>query len=177
MSQDKPRIWSWLFDLITMVAVLVGLTFGAIELRQLRAAQESQAVLELYQTIQTPEYVRGGDLILALPDDLSPSELREYLSGEDGNLMQQVRLTFEGLGVMVYRRDVPIEWVDEMFRLVIITSWDKFEPLTLEDRQRLDYPGEFEWHQWLAERLRDLHQGEQPVPAYEAYRDWTPLGR
>ena len=90
--------------------------------------------------------------------------------------MQQIRLTFEGLGVMVYRRDVPIEWVDELFRLMVTTSWDKFEPLTMEERKRLNYPGEFEWHQWLAERLVELHDGEEPVPAYEAYQDWTPTG-
>jgi hypothetical protein len=165
-----------LFDIVTMVAVLVGLTFGAIELRQLRTAQEAQAILELYQTVQTPEYVEGAGAILELPNGLSPDELREKLESEDGGLMAQVRLTFEGLGVMVYRRDVPIEWVDEMFRLLILTSWDKFEPLTLEERRLTGYSGYMEWHQWLAERLRERNAGQDPQPAYEAYRDWTESG-
>lgn len=89
-----------------MVAVIVGLTFAGIELRQLRDGQESQAVLQLFQTVQTPEYVRGANVILALPDGLPPDELRARMQGPDGDLMQQVRLTFEGLGVMVYRGDV-----------------------------------------------------------------------
>lgn len=169
----RRKGWSWLFDLVTMIAVLVGLTFGAIELRQLRTAQEAQAILQLYQTVQTPEYVLGSDLILQLPEGLSPEQLRERLQGDDGELMQQVRLTFEGLGVMVYRRDVSIEWVDELFRLMILTSWEKFEPLTLEDRRITGYSGLMEWHQWLAERLQERNAGENPRPAYEAYRDWV----
>ena len=58
---ERGRQWAWLFDFVTMVAVLVGLTFGAIELRQLRTAQEAQAVLELYQTSQTPEFTWAID--------------------------------------------------------------------------------------------------------------------
>ena len=170
---DGGRRWSWLFDFVTMVAVLVGLTFGAIELRQLRTAQEAQAVLELFRTVQTPEYVRGSQLILALPEGLTPDELRQVEQSEDGQLMQQVQLTFESLGVMVYRRDVPIEWVDEMFRLMILTTWRKFEPLTLHERESTGYDGIMEWHQWLTERIEQRSDGEDPLPAYEAYQDWT----
>jgi hypothetical protein len=174
--RDGDKKWSWLFDFVTMVAVLVGLTFGAIELRQLRTAQEAQAILELYRTVQTPEYVRGTQLILALPEGLTPADLREIKHSEDGQIMQQVQLTFEGLGVMVYRRDVPIEWVDEMFRLMILTTWRKFEPLTLEERETTGYGGLMEWHQWLAERIEERSGGEDPRPAYDAYRDWTEDG-
>ena len=157
-----------------MLAVLAGLTFGAVELRQLRDAQEAQAVLELFQTIQTDTYIRGSTLIIALPDTASAEELRALDGTEEGDLMLQVRLTFEGLGVMVYRRDVDIEWVDEMFRFMILLSWDKFEKLTLEERELRDYPAQMEWHQWLAERLRERGGGDAPTPAYEAYRNWTP---
>lgn len=171
---ERTGRWGGVFDFVTMVAVLVGLTFGAIELRQLRASQESQAVLELFQTVQSPEYVRGARLIAALPDDMSPDDLRTRLQGPDGDFMHQVRLTFEGLGVMVYRGDVSIEWVDELFRFMILTSWRKFESLTQEDRRQSNYPGLLEWHQWLAERLIERGSGAHSAPAYEAYRGWSP---
>ncbi len=171
---DRPRRLAWLFDFVTMVAVIVGLTFGGIELRELRASQEAAAVVELFQTIQTPEYIAGGNLIIALPDNLTPDELEDLLAADGGALMWQVRMTFEGLGVMVYRGDVNIEWVDEMFRFMILTSWEKFEPLTLQVREELGYGNFMEWHQWLAERLQDRADGSEPIPAYEAYRDWVP---
>ena len=52
--------WKWIFDAITMFTVVLGVAFAAVELRQLRAAQESQAVLELYQTLQNPDHARGS---------------------------------------------------------------------------------------------------------------------
>jgi hypothetical protein len=162
------------FDFVTMLAVIVGITFGAMELGQLGEAQEGQAVLELYQTIQTSEYIRGSSLIIGLPETPSPEELRAFDGTEAGNLMLQVRLTFEGLGFLVHRGDVDIEWIDELFRYMILTSWDKFEALTIEERELRDYPAQMEWHQWLVERLLARAGGASPMPAYEAYRDWTP---
>jgi len=170
---DKHGRWSWIFDFITMAAVLVGLTFGAIELRQIRDAQESQTILQLLETVQEPSYTRGVALIFALPDTISPTGLRAMMGTEEGELMQQVRMTFEFIGVMVYRGDISIEWVDEMLRYSILFSWLRFERLTIEDREHLGLPDIFEWHQWLAERLREGRVGAQ-APAYEAYADWTP---
>lgn len=155
-----------------MLTVIIGLTFGAIELRQVRNAQESQAFVELYQTIQTPEYARAAQLASDMPEGLSASELRELLDSEEGDLLQQLRFTFEGLGVMVYRRDIPIEWVDELFRFSIVSTWEKFEPLVLENRAITGYDGLLEWHQWLYDRLMERDDANNPIPAYEAFRDW-----
>jgi hypothetical protein len=164
---------AWVIDLATLIAVIAGLSFAAIELRQLRAAQESQTMLELFQTVKSLEYIRATNLIQALPDGLTADELRARLSEEELGVIIQLRLTYEALGLMVYRGDVSLEWVDELFRFFVLQSWDKLKPLTYETRERTGYLGWNEWHQWLAERLRERNQA-QPVPAYEAFADWTP---
>ena len=163
---------SWIFDFVTMVAVLVGLTFGAIELRQLRNTQESQVLIEFYNTYQTPEYVRGGMLLLDLPDDISPDEVRSIMQGENRVALRQQLFTFEGIGLMVFRGDVSIEVVDQMFRYAVTSAWRKLRPWIIEERDRIGYSNSWEWFQWLAERLEERSNGEVPVPAYELYRDW-----
>ena len=168
----KVKQWSWAFDLVTMMAVLVGLTFGAIELRQLRTAQESQVLLELFNTTLTPEYNHGSVLIRQLPDDLTPDEIRQYMDGENGEFIRHMFFTYEGIGVMVYRRDVSIDWVDELFHVMVLLSWEKFEPYILEERQITEARQLWEWYQWLAERIEERSGGEEPIPAYEIYSDW-----
>jgi hypothetical protein len=165
--------FSWLIDFTTLIAVIVGLTFAALELRHLSAAQESQNLLELYQITRSDEFVTGVDIVRSLPNGLSASELRATLSEDELRLIEHLHLTFEGLGVMVYRRDVSLAWVDELFRFSVLLTWDKMESLTLDIRKTTGYRGWNEWHQWLAERLSEKSQ-EQPIPAYEAYSDWTP---
>ena len=173
MRSISKSDFSWLIDLATLVAVIVGLTFAGLELRQLSAAQESQNLLELYQITRSKEYLAGTAIVYALPDGLSASELRTTLSDEELRLIDNLHLTFEALGVMVYRRDVSLEMVDELFRFGTLQTWKKMKLLTFDQRETTGYSGWNEWHQWLAERLMEKSQ-EQPIPAYEAYSDWTP---
>ena len=163
----------WFIELLTLTAVVIGLTFGAIELRQLRTAQEAQTVLQLFDTIKSDEYVAATQLVRSLPYGLTAKELREHL-GDDGLLViTQLVLTYESLGVLVYRRDVSLQWVDEMFRMMILQTWDKLGPLAIDNRKSSGYLGYYEWVQWLAEQLRNVSE-DQPLPAYEAYKDWRP---
>ena len=167
--------WKWIFDAITMITVMAGVVFGAAELREMRSSQESQSMLQLYQTLQSPDHVRGTDYLNQLPDSLSAdSMLALATTGPHAHEIRQVVLTFEAMGVMVYRGDVPIEWVDELFHFSIVSSWNKLKPSVIERRKRLDYPGVLEWYQWLAERLMERENRPGAVPAYEAHRDWTP---
>ena len=167
--------WKWIFDVITMITVVAGVIFGAAELREVRHSQESQSMLQLYQTLQSPDNVRGSDLLNQMPDSLSAdSMLALATQGPHAEDIRQVVLTFEALGVMVYRGDVPIEWVDELFHYSIVSSWQKLKPSIEERRKRLAYPGVLEWYQWLAERLIEREALASALPAYEAYRDWTP---
>jgi hypothetical protein len=144
-----------------------------LELRQLHAEQESQTVLQLFETIRSNEYIRASILLDGIPDGLSAAELEDRFSQEDLNSILQLRLTWEALGVMVYRRDVSIEWVNELFRFNILRSWDKLESLTYANRERTGYGGINEWHEWLVDRLREMGEVQQ-TPAYEAYSDWNP---
>jgi hypothetical protein len=166
--------WKWIFDAITALSVVVGVTIGVIELRQLRTAQQSQTLLELYQTLQDPDQVRARDALFRMPDTLSAAGMEAVLAGPDGPLILQALLAFEGMGVMVYRGDISIEWVDEFFHLAIVSSWDKVKTGVLARRQRANYPGVLEWHQWLAERLKEREASSQNAGAYDLYRDWKP---
>jgi hypothetical protein len=171
--QFKKSDLPWFIEFLTLTAVVIGLSFGAIELRQLRAAQEAQTILQLFETIKSNEYVAATQLVRSLPYGLTANELREQL-GDDGlQMVAQLTLTYESLGVLVYRRDVSLEWVDEMFRMMILQTWEKLGPLAIDTRESSGYVGFNEWLQWLAERLREVNE-EQPVPAYEAFKDWKP---
>ena len=172
MATERTKSRAWLFDFFTMVAVIIGLIYGGLELRSLRAAQERESVLELYRTIQTPEFVRGLRLLRSIPANLSPEELAAQLDEEDMLVLTHLMMTSESTGIMVYRGDASLEWVDEFYRWAIVTSWQMLGPTILRDREEVGYSGMFEWFQWLAERLLERTDGRDPVPAYEAYREW-----
>jgi hypothetical protein len=161
------------FEGITMVAVVAGVSLAASELRQVRNAQEMQGILQLYQTIQTPEYVKGSNIITNLPDTISITAVDSLIAGPDGLTLRAMLLTYEAMGAMVYRGDIPIDWVDELFHFSIVNGWKKLGPTIVARRKRLGYDGLMEWFQWLAERLEE-RSATGEAPAYEAHRDWKP---
>lgn len=165
--------WTMLFEGVTMAAVVVGVTLGATELRQVRNAQETQAMLLLYQTIQTPDYVSGSNIITNLPSTISVAAVDSLFAGPDRFVLRGMLLTYEAMGAMVYRGDIPIEWVDELFRFSITDGWKKVGPAIVARREQLGYDGVMEWFQWLAERLEERSTGDTR-PAYERYRNWSP---
>jgi len=82
--------------------------------------------------------------------------------------------TFESIGVMVYRRIVPLEIVNELMGGAVVFLWQKLERWTLESRAEQSRDSVYEWFQWLAERLQELPEFRTGPPAYEARRDWRP---
>jgi hypothetical protein len=169
ISTARPR--ASFLDIITMIAVVLGVVYGALEVRQFRQAREREGVLELQRTVQTPEYIRAIAFLIDLPDTTSVEEIRRLRHAERREDILRLIITWESLGISVYRRDVPIAWVDEYYRFAVMTSWRKLGPWIKDERERRGYSGLGEWFQWLAERLDGRHE-DADVPAYERHRDW-----
>ena len=51
-----------------MIAILAGVLYGALELRQFRHTQEREATFELMRTIQTPEFAASLTTLLRVPE-------------------------------------------------------------------------------------------------------------
>jgi hypothetical protein len=85
-----------------------------------------------------------------------------------------VVLTFESIGVMVYRGIVPLEMVNELLGGVCIEAWLRLNQYTQDSRAQSNRDTMSEWFQWLAERLDEHHTRYGRPPAYEQYRAWRP---
>ena len=95
--------WQLALQIIETLAVVVGVSFGLMQLRQLRHQREVQAGLELLAPLQTPESAGALLLVHDLPDDLSGEELRKRLGAQYKSAMATLAL-FESLGPIVAAR-------------------------------------------------------------------------
>jgi hypothetical protein len=162
------------FDFISMVAILAGVVYGALELRQFRHTQEREATFELMRAIQTPEFAQALTTLLSVPDSASAEQLLAMPRAELAQLYL-LQTTWESLGILVYRGDVPLQLVDEFYGGPILFSWQRLQPLVGYNRQLFQRESLNEWFQWLVERLQDTYEGRPELPpAHESHRDWTP---
>jgi hypothetical protein len=162
-----------LADIIASLGVMLGLVFAGIQLRQFRLSQEREAVLELLHSYQTPSLARGLQLMFALPDDLSRAEVEARL-GEDLATLWVVMVTWESLGVLIYRGQVELAIFDDFFSGPLLLSWRKLQRYVEEYRAQLQRETIFEWFQWLAERMQERESQVPPLPAHIGCRDWRP---
>jgi hypothetical protein len=163
-----------IFDFITMLAVVAGVLYGAIELRQFRQAREREATFELVRMIQTAEHSRAIALLVSLPDTITAAQLLA-LPKQDADLLYQLFATWESLGILVYRGEVSLDLVDDFYGGPILFSWQRLKPLVVHNRALFRRESVNEWFQWLVERLQARYQGQAELPpAHKAYRDWKP---
>src|SRR5436309_3827639 len=163
---------STLANLINAIAVTAGVIFAAAQIRQYRHRRQRDAMLELVRSFQSPAFTAALRRVLSLPDGADTATIREVLGPDGEDAVYLVSLTWESLGVLVYRREVTLDLVDDFFSGPILLSWQKLKVYSEEWRRTLKRETGNEWLHWLAERMIEREKLSPPVPAYVANRTW-----
>ena len=153
--------------------VVGGLAFGVIQMQHYRQQRRETAAIELLRSFQNPEFSRSLRAVLALPKEVRKGDLGKC-SDDAQDAIMVVVLTFESIGVMVFRNIVPLEMVNELLGGVCVESWTRLNQYMQDSRAESNRKTIGEWCQWLAERLDEHHKRYGRPPAYEQYRGWRP---
>jgi hypothetical protein len=163
---------STLANLINALAVTAGVIFAAAQIRYYRQRRRRDAMLELVRSFQSPAFASAFRRVLSLPDGATTAQIREKLGPDGEEIVYLVTLTWESLGVMLFRGEVTIDLLDDFFSGPILISWRKLNVFVEEDRRALDRNTVAEWFQWLVERMIEREKEAAAVPAHIAHRDW-----
>ena len=163
---------STLANLINAIAVTAGVIFAAVQIRQYRQRRQRDAMLELVRSFQSPAFTAAYRRVLSLPDGADAAKIREVLGPDGEDAVYLVSLTWESLGVLVYRRQVTLDLVDDFFSGPLVISWRKLKVYSEEWRCTLNRETGNEWFHWLAERMLEREKTVPPIPAYVAHRHW-----
>jgi len=163
---------STIANLINAIAVTAGVIFAAAQIRQYRQRRQRDAMLELVRSFQSPAFTAAYRRVLSLPDGADSAKIREVLGPDGEDAVYLVSLTWESLGVLVYRREVTLDLVDDFFSGPLVISWQKLKVYSEEWRRTLNRETGNEWFHWLAERMLEREKTSPPIPAYIAHRHW-----
>ena len=131
---------------------------------------------ELVRSFQNPAFASALRRINSLPDGANREKIRELLGPDGEDAVFLIGLTWESIGVLVFRREVTFDLVADFFSGSVSVSWRKLHAFVEEDRSFVERETVWEWFQWLVEQLErhsvtrtNLKMGAQTV-----YRDWQP---
>jgi hypothetical protein len=164
--------WSVVADVVNAAAVTVGVAFAASQLFDLRRQRKRDAMLALVRSFQSGDFTTALRRINSLPDGADRAAIRATLGPDGEDQVFMIGLTFESLGVLVFRHEVTMDLIDDFFSGAIVLSWRKLHVYVEEDRRDLDRETVWEWFQWLSDRVAERERNANPVPAHIAHRAW-----
>jgi hypothetical protein len=166
---------STLANLINAFAVAAGVIFAAVQIRYYRQQRRREAMLELVESFQSPTFTSALRRLFSLPDGADAKKIHEVLGPNGEDAVYMVSLTWESLGLLVFRREATLELVGDFFSGPILVSWRKLSRYVSEQRAILQRDTAFEWVEWLAKQMMEDEKQRPPVPAHIAHRDWKQL--
>src|SRR5204862_6719997 len=139
-----------LANLINAIAVTAGVIFAAAQIRYYRQRRRREAMLELVRSFQSPAFTSALRRVLSLPDGANAQKIREVPGPDGDDAVYPVSLTWESIGVLLFRRELTLDLVDDFFSGPIVFSWKKLRVYSDEWRRTLDRETFSEWFHCLA---------------------------
>ena len=160
-------------EIVSAIAVIFGFGFALSEVRRYRRRRIRESMLELVKSYQTLEFAVALHRLVDLPDGLSKQELEKHL-GDDLRFISLLMTNWEAFGILVFRRELDLDLLEDFFSGPITLSWLKLRRYVEEMRRIGGRETYFEWFQWLAERISEREDKAIPIPANIEHRGWRP---
>lgn len=155
-------------NLVTTLAVVIGVIFGLIQLRQAARARRDHAAVDIVRTVQTQEVRLAVAKILQLPDDVAPEIIRN-----DPALLAAalaVDSACEMWGCIAYEKVVDHRMLDRMVGGWIRGTWRRLGRWVEAERIDTRNPNIGEWWQWLYDKIETDPDPGKALGAHISYR-------
>jgi len=158
-------------EIVGILAILYGLFFGAVQLRQNRSQQRDLAILECTRLFENDEFTEAYRLVQELPSGVTKKQLDEHDAHYNSAALRIV-MKFEAIGMLVHRGVIPLDAADDLVGGAAIAVWEKLEVYIRETRTTSSNPFFMEWFEWLVDRLKQ-HLTMDREPAFVAHANWN----
>lgn len=157
-------------EIVGMFAILSGIVFGLIQLKQHRIQRRDLAILECARSFEDKEFTEAYRLISELPEGITKANI-DKMGAEYEPAVIRVGMKFETMGLLIHRGVIPIDAMSDLVGGAGLKIWSVIELWVKETRTHRSHPTFLEWYQWLVERL--VERGRTDVqPAFLRETDW-----
>ena len=139
---------------VAAVGVLVGVVYYILDMRNQTRTRQTDLVMRLYSHYGSEEFQNAVDRfrrrnVKSINDYEEKYGLADFIV---------VGTFFEGIGILLYRKLIDIDLVDDLFTAPTKGSWNEMKDSIIEFRKKYDMPTGFEWFEYLANELEKREQ-------------------
>lgn len=162
-----------ILNIASTLTLIGALIFAGLQVRVANRMRAEQAALSIIQAVQSEGWTHSLGVIIHMPDNLTAAQI-DALGLQTAQAIEDYGVRIETVGYMVFRGIVAIETVEELLGGAITLFWARVKPWVERDRTCSASARQYEWVQWLAERLEERKTGMDATPAYAKYLNWKP---
>jgi hypothetical protein len=140
--------------IIAAAGVLVGVIYYILDIRNQARTRQTDLVMRLYSQFNSLEFQKLWQEVLRREAKDYDDYLHKYGTAE----LWSVGLFFEGIGILLKRKLIEIELVDDMFTTPIKWTWEKIKDIALETRRVRNQPEIVEWFEYLYNEMKKRQQ-------------------
>lgn len=139
------------------IAILLGVGIGIRELRHFSKVREAEVLRDILAQATSAEGLKNFFLV----SRMEAKSFNEIEGKPEEVALFQWLVYLEGLGLMVKRRVVSLDVVDDYQHGVIRVVWTKGEALVRSYREQYHHPEFGEWAEYLYLRIYGRTEGEK----------------
>jgi hypothetical protein len=140
--------------IITAAGVLMGVVYYALEIRHQTRIRQMDLVMRLFSTFASEEFQEEYIKFL----DLETKDYDDFVKTYGLKGMFKVFPFFEAVGILLNRKIVSIDLVQQLFRQSVPIIWEKGKPIQEGMRKRYNQPAWGEWFEYLYNELKKREQ-------------------
>lgn len=146
---------------IAAVAVVVGVIYSSLQLREQTRSRHTDLVMRLYDKFSSTEFQDAWHKVRT-------SDIKKYSDVYDHpkelvSAMNQICLFFEGVGILLMRGITDTRMVEDLFGGTIIRAWESLKSTVVVARQQINDPEVYYYFEYLYNEMKKREQSLQPT--------------
>jgi hypothetical protein len=155
---------------VAAAGVLVGVVYYILDMRHQSKVRQTDLVMKLYSELGSKEYLEAYPNFFTLEFKDYKDWRNKYPKGMILDTPTYVSYMmycyfFEGVGLLLHRKLISIELVDDLFSVAIKSNWEKVKPIVEGLRKELKIPQLWEWFEYLYNEMNKREQKLQQPKA------------
>jgi len=152
--------------MVAAAGVLVGVVYYILDMRNQGKVRQTDMVMKLYATFGSTEFQKAYQMMMKLEFEDWSDYMKRYGENADVSAAHMtVNVFFEGMGLLVKRKLVGIDLVDDLLSSDILMTWEKMKPLVEGNRKKAARPQAWEWFEYLYNEMKKREQKLQQSKA------------
>ena len=140
--------------MVAAAGVLIAVIYYILDIRNQAKLRKTDLVMRLYSAFGSSEFVEAWEI-------MRKREFTDYETYDKKyglSAYMQVSTLLEEVGILLGRRLIDNDLVDDLFSVPVRLAWERMKALIQEDRKQTNEPRTWEWFEYLYNEMKKREQ-------------------